>query len=126
MAVLNSAGITMGSVTMTPQGTAPSYAIRAWCNFNGTGAVAIRDSGNVSSITDNGSGDYTVNITTAFSSANYCATASNGIAGGNDETYNSVQFSTAKTTSACQVRTRRGASDGVDNAWVHFAAVGDT
>jgi hypothetical protein len=42
-------------------------------NFNGTGTVAIRASGNVSSITDNGTGDYTVNFTTAMPDANYCA-----------------------------------------------------
>tara|TARA_B110000881_G_C18506061_1_gene479618 strand:+ start:205 stop:573 length:369 start_codon:yes stop_codon:yes gene_type:complete len=43
----------------------------AWCNFNGTGVVAIRDSYNVSSITDNGTGDYTVNFAVALANANY-------------------------------------------------------
>lgn len=52
-------------------GSAPVYAARAWVNFNGTGTVAIRASGNVSSITDNGTGDYTVNFTTAMPDANY-------------------------------------------------------
>ena len=52
-------------------GSAPVYAARAWVNFNGTGTVAIRGSGNVSSITDNGTGDYTVNFTTAMPNANY-------------------------------------------------------
>jgi hypothetical protein len=55
----------------TASGSAPSYSARAWVNFNGTGTVAIRASGNVSSITDNGTGDYTVNFTTAMSDANY-------------------------------------------------------
>ena len=50
---------------------APLYACRAWVNFNGTGTVAIRASGNVSSITDNGTGDYTINFTTALPDANY-------------------------------------------------------
>lgn len=50
-----------------------AYDCRAWVNFNGTGTVAIRASGNVSSITDNGTGDYTVNFTTAMPDANYCA-----------------------------------------------------
>jgi hypothetical protein len=54
-------------------GSAPVYACRAWVNFNGTGTVAIRGSGNVSSITDNGTGDYTVNFTTAMSDVNYCS-----------------------------------------------------
>jgi len=52
---------------------APAYGCRAWVNFNGTGTVAIRGSGNVSSITDNGTGDYTVNFTTAMVDANYAA-----------------------------------------------------
>lgn len=55
----------------TTSGSAPSYACRAWVNFNGTGTVAIRASGNVSSITDNGTGVYTVNFTTAMPDANY-------------------------------------------------------
>jgi hypothetical protein len=50
---------------------ATAYGCRAWVNFNGTGTVAIRASGNVSSITDNGVGDYTVNFTTALPDANY-------------------------------------------------------
>lgn len=52
-------------------GSAPFYSARAWVNFNGTGTVAIRASGNVSSITDNGTGNYTVNFTVALSDANY-------------------------------------------------------
>lgn len=59
----------------TVSGTAPLYMARAWVNFNGTGTVAIRASGNVTSITDNGTGDYTVNFTTAMSDANYSGLA---------------------------------------------------
>ena len=47
------------------------YTCKAWVNFNGTGTVAITESGNVSSITDNGTGDYTVNFTNAMEDANY-------------------------------------------------------
>lgn len=50
----------------------------AWVNFNGTGTVAIRDSYNVSSITDNGTGDYTVNFAAAMANANYQVSASVG------------------------------------------------
>jgi len=56
---------------LNASGSAPIYACRAWVNFNGIGTVAIRASGNVSSITDNGTGDYTVNFTTAMPDANY-------------------------------------------------------
>lgn len=52
-------------------GSAPMFAVRAWVNFNGTGTVAIRGSGNVSSITDSGAGLYDVNFTTAMNSTNY-------------------------------------------------------
>ena len=57
----------------TVSGTAPIYPCRSWVNFNGTGTVAIRASGNVSSITDNGTGDYTVNFTTSMPDVNYSA-----------------------------------------------------
>lgn len=50
---------------------AMSGAAKAWVNFNGTGTVAIRASFNVTSITDNGTGDYTVNFTNAMADANY-------------------------------------------------------
>jgi hypothetical protein len=50
---------------------ATAYGCRAWVNFDGTGTPAIRASGNVSSITDNGTGDYTVNFTNALADANY-------------------------------------------------------
>ena len=54
---------------------ATAYGCRAWVNFNGTGTVAIRGSGNVSSITDNGTGDYTVNFSTALVDTNYSVQA---------------------------------------------------
>ena len=53
-------------------------ACKAWVNFNGTGTVAIRAQFNVSSITDNGTGDYTVNFTSALADANYCVPSSVG------------------------------------------------
>ena len=58
---------------------ATAYGCRAWVNFNGTGVVAIRASGNVSSITDNATGEYTVNFTTAMADANYSAVGSCGV-----------------------------------------------
>jgi len=63
---------------------AVAYGVRAWVNFNGTGAVAIRASGNVTSITDNGTGDYTVNLTTAMPNTNYAVVV--GGAQGTNET----------------------------------------
>ena len=60
---------------------ATAYGCRAWVNFNGTGTVAIRGSGNVSSITDNGTGNYRINFTTAMPDANYSATVSSQTTG---------------------------------------------
>jgi len=52
-------------------GSAPVYACRAWVNFDGTGAVSVVQSGNVSSITDNGTGQYAVNFTNAMPDNEY-------------------------------------------------------
>lgn len=56
-----------------PSDTIVSGTAKAWVNFNGTGTVAIRRAFNVSSITDRGTGTYTVNFTNAMADANYCA-----------------------------------------------------
>lgn len=53
------------------EGDAPIYSARAWVNFNGTGTVAIRAAGNVSSITDVGAGNYYINFSTPMPHANY-------------------------------------------------------
>ena len=58
--------------------TAGGNAVKAWVNFNGTGTVAIRASYNVTSITDNGVGEYTVNFTTALPDANYAGVVTAG------------------------------------------------
>jgi hypothetical protein len=66
--------------TVIPGGSTlyPAYDCRAWVNFDGTGTPAIRASGNVSSITDNGVGDYTVNFATALADANYVLVVGGG------------------------------------------------
>ena len=56
--------------------TAGGNAVKAWVNFNGTGTPAIRAAYNVTSITDNGTGDYTLNFTTALPDANYAVAGS--------------------------------------------------
>ena len=65
------------------------FTCKAWVNFNGTGTVAIRASGNVSSITDNASGNYTVNFTTAMPNANYAVVMYNNA---NSTTSNPTAF----------------------------------
>lgn len=83
-------------------GTAPTYACRAWVNFNGTGTVAIRASGNVTSITDNGVGNFRVNFTTSMPDADYCAVVTQGSAavGGDQRT---TVFIAAPTTAKVDV-----------------------
>ncbi len=86
-------------------GSAPRYVCRAWVNFDGTGTPAIRASGNVSSITDNGTGDYTVNFTTAMPDANYIALASARLVGAIDGVGNTGSTADTYTASAVRVRT---------------------
>jgi hypothetical protein len=83
--------------------TAVAYGCRAWVNFNGTGTVAIRASGNVTSITDNGTGDYTVNFTNAMPDANYNLVGSAG--GGSSHPVNAtaIAHNVSPTTTACRV-----------------------
>lgn len=97
---------------------APAYGCRAWVNFNGTGTVAIRASGNVTSITDNGVGDYTINFTTAMSDANYALI---GI-GDDTGTTETVAQATTHTTTTCRIRTLRGGVSFGDPAYVQVAA----
>jgi hypothetical protein len=91
-------GTNSTSATNCIQGSA-----KAWINFNGTGTPAIRASYNVSSITDNGTGDYTINFTNAFADINYSTV---GFCGGSTgEAVASLGASTY-STSAVQVKTR--------------------
>jgi hypothetical protein len=96
---------------------ATAYGCRAWVNFNGTGTVSIRASGNVSSLTDNGQGDYTVNFTNAMPDVNYASVSQRGW----DSTNNSTGlFVTSRATGNC--RFRAGVTDGTwDTAEAHVA-----
>jgi hypothetical protein len=92
---------------------------KAWCNFNGTGTVAIRDSFNVSSITDNGTGDYTVNFTTAMPNANYVV-AGQGSEVGTAGTHQ-IEFGSARTVSAYRFITVNFAGANVDSTYPNIA-----
>jgi hypothetical protein len=91
---------------------------RAWVNFNGTSTVAIRASGNVSSVTDNGTGDYTINFTTAMSDADYGVTGSAGLAASPGGRIFEVKNSTAPTTSSVRVLTSNIGSTPTDYDFV--------
>jgi hypothetical protein len=77
---------------------ATAYGCRAWVNFNGTSTVAIRGSGNVSSITDLATGTYTVNLTNALPDANYAIQISSGFASGIREDVFGVLYNDAPYT----------------------------
>ena len=108
---ITTAEIAANAVTYAKIGTTEQGQLcKAWVNFNGTSTVAIRASYNVSSITDNGTGDYTVNFTTALADANYSINGSCSNLGGNSGAV-ARQFLcpqdilTARTSSACRVGT---------------------
>jgi hypothetical protein len=93
----------------TVSGTAPIYPCRAWVNFNGTGTIAIRASGNVSSITDNNIGNYSINFTTAMTDANYSGSfCGNGLA--------QIPVFYITSTSSVQVLYYDTAGNPVDNS----------
>ena len=103
---------------------ATAYGCRAWVNFNGTGTVAIRASGNVSSITDNGTGDYTVNFTTAMPDANYQINTSIGVlstgSGGVAGVYTSA---TVPTASLCRVFSVGNSTDTITDTAYFYVSI---
>jgi hypothetical protein len=102
---------------------APRGIAAAWVNFNGTGTPAIRDSENVGSITDNGTGDYTLNFTNAFGAASYSFSGGSGTP--------SVQFTlvsiraAAPTTTAIRIGTYTVGGGVFDEAYVSVEMNGD-
>ena len=104
--------VVQSSISGTPpqfndgNGTQTGTLCRAWVNFNGTGTVAIRASFNVSSITDNGTGDYTVNFTTAMPDTNYSLAGACSFAPTSTSSAPVVDIHTLATGSARIVTTR--------------------
>lgn len=104
-------------------GSCLTQTCRAWVNFNGTGTVAIRASYNVSSITDNGVGDYTVNFTTAMPDANYAAISESNAEGVSGSSYLSMLCFNSQTVSSVRFTSKGDyPSSGVnDKATVSIA-----
>lgn len=103
-----------------PVDTVIDGSAKAWVNFNGTGTVAIRAAFNVSSITDNGTGDYTVNFTTALSSADYAPIGSS-VNNGSGRTDVDFSTSTKSTTQQRLTITLSGSNTLVDVSLVSAA-----
>jgi hypothetical protein len=114
----DSSGNNASTTSQIAQGRA-----KAWVNFNGTGTVAIRDSFNVSSITDNGTGDYTLNFTDNMSSANYVLCMS----GSTNNSYMraGTQVPDSMTASTARVFTANSGGSSVDREYCAVAIFGD-
>ena len=103
---------------------AVSGVAAAWVNFNGTGTVAIRDSLNVGSVTDNGNGDYSVNFTNNMANANYMITGTGEQLTGNPIIEIVKDYSNAYTTSVARIASVQNSTRG-DAIYVNFSAHGD-
>ena len=109
-----SGNMTLGSsVLETPVGSAPAYVCRAWVNFDGSTA-GIRASGNVSSVTKNGTGDYTVNFTTAMPDANFGAFATS-------EFQSTANIGSQITTTTQRIVIRNISGSNIDVDFVNVA-----
>ena len=102
----NNMTINAGNITIKGEGTATTNLqqglIKGWIRFDGTGTIAIDDSFNYASITDNGSGDYTTTLSTAMGNVNYSPTA-----GAGDRNYGAkidLEHSVTNTTTAMRLR----------------------
>lgn len=105
-------------------GTVTYYGATAWVNFDGSGTISMRDSANVSSLTDNGTGDYSINFTTALADANYAVTGATAF---DLATMGLLVpfYSTAPTTTSFRMNTRQTASmTNGDNARICIAVFG--
>jgi hypothetical protein len=113
---------TLDGTATVPVNTVVNGSAKAWVNFNGTGTVAIRASFNVTSITDNGAGDYTVNFTTAMPDTNYNAVATCDLTSAFSAIVIATTCGATKTTSACRAQywTASGGADVVQASFSVF------
>lgn len=96
----------------------PQFGVRAWVNFNGTNG-AIRASGNVSSVTRNAAGDYTINFTTAMPDANYAWSGNQRVVDSATATSNSanhISLHSAAAANSQQAGSLRVSPLGAGNA----------
>ena len=122
MSTLNVSNITDGTDTVET-GYVLNGSAKAWVNFNGTGTVAARDSNNVSSLTDNGTGDYQINISSAMNNSNYYVGES-----GSNNTTQEIRHNgfLTRTATAVQLECRSNNASGyADCAYAGAAFQGD-
>ena len=113
-------GLTQSDISdaLNASGSAPLYACRAWVNFDGTDAT-IRNSGNVSSITKDGTGKYLVNFATAMPDADFCAS---GTQSGASMENPGVEVNT-QSSSVADVRTKNFSNNTQTDAQDVYVAV---
>jgi len=117
-----------GDIAVTSEGGSATQSLqqglcKVWINFDGTGTISTRDSLNVSSISDEGTGYYQYDFTNAMSNANYSAS---GTGGNNDNNVNRVvQFGDGYTTTALDLNTGDGAGSPSDRSVMGSQIFGD-
>jgi hypothetical protein len=126
MSTLNVSNITDGTDTVET-GYVLNGSAKAWVNFNGTGTIAARDSLNVSSLSDDATGNYDVNFTSAFANADYSGpyACGYGAAVSNNDVHPSSGFTVANTSSFSNVGVINGARSTVDVSYVTGTFTGD-
>ena len=120
---------TTGSITgdisvdalSTASGSAPSYSARAWANINTSGTVSVRQSGNVSSVTDVATGQFTVNFATAMSDDGYSITGSPSENGANTIILIFARTGASKTINGCYMQTLIDSGGFVDTYDINIA-----
>jgi len=114
-------GPSAGGTTYSARGIA-----KAWVNFNGTGTIAARDSENVSSLTDNGTGNYTVNFSSAFGAGDYATAVSQGSGSSGTINVGSLGPQTVDpTTTAFRFITYGTSFTLVDSGYAYLISHGD-
>jgi hypothetical protein len=121
MSTLNVANISDGTDTVET-GYVVNGSAKAWVNFNGNGTIAVRDSLNVASLTDNGTGDFSANFNSSYSNTNYVVSmsAANTIAS-SDTFANAYSFATGSVTVG--VNNVTGAL--TDRTYTNITTIGD-
>ena len=118
-----------GTIAVTAEGGSTTTNLqqglcKAWINFNGGGTIAIRDSFNITSITDNGTGDYDVTIANDMANANY-ATLFGGGEGGDANSGGRIPNLAIQTTSVMDVFCRNLENSAVDGVVQNLGFFGD-
>ena len=111
-------------VFQNTSGTEIGQLVKMWINFNGTGTIAIQDSLNVSSITDDGTGLYTITFSSAFSNTNYCILSGEASKVTDDSDNRYITRTLDRSTSNMQIEhnfIENGTGNRADSNFMYFA-----